>query len=213
VSVSGASLWRLLWAAPTRPAGTSFLLALVGVQLALQFGLRVVHVELGDLGFVIALVVLALGVVAAMLFAASRSQTPGLNFDESVVRVGRRTYRFDEVTNAAFLMVPHRTGSSSYLLFGRGAPAAHALVCVRSDREPEITAEERELVAEALRLTNIAIPASKPDPYDPTGKFAWMDRPNSLTRDEAVEYVLHTPADGIPVRSAPPKKSIWIDGD
>jgi hypothetical protein len=95
----------------------------------------------------------------------------------------------------------------SDLLFGHGALAAHALVSVRSDREPEITAEERQLVAEALRRTNIAIPASKPDPYDPTGKLAWMDRPNSLTRGEAVEYVLSTPIDGEPVRGPASERS------
>jgi hypothetical protein len=213
VRVTGASLWRLIWSAPTRPAGINFLLVLVGVQLVIQFGLRVVQFELGDTAYLIALVAFALAIVAAFVFAASRSQTPSINFDESLIRVGRRTYRFDEVTNAAFLTLPHRKGTSSYLLFGRGALAAHALVCVRSSREPEIGERDRELVAEVLRRASIVIPESKPDPYDPTGRFAWMDRPNSLTRDEAVEYVLHTPADGQPVRSAPPKKSIWIDGD
>jgi len=213
VRVTGASLWRLLWSAPTRPAGSGFLLGLVGVQLAIQFALRVVHFELGDAAYVIALAVLVLAVVAAFLFASSRNQTPSLNFDESLIRVGRKTYRFDEVTDAAFLTQPHRSGASSFLLFGRGPLTAHALVCVRSDREPEISERDRELVAEVPRRASIVIPASKPDPYDPTGKFAWMDRPNSLTRDEAVEYVLHTPLDGQPVRGSAPKKSIRIDED
>ena len=40
-----------------------------------------------------------------------------------------------------------------------------------------------------------------------------MDHPNSLTKNEAIEYVLHTPASGEPVREKPPRKSIWIDED
>ena len=211
VRVTGASLWRLLWSAPTRPAGLSFLLGLLWVQIAVQFVFLVALPEIGDVSYAVAFVAFALAIIAAYVFAASRSQTPSINFDESLVRVGRKTYRFDEVTNASFLTLVHRGETTGYLLFGRGALATHALVCVRSNREPEISERDRELVAEVLRRASVVIPEPKPDPYDPTGKFAWMDRPNSLTRDEAVEYVLHTPADGMPVRSAPPKKSIWID--
>ena len=211
--ITGASLWRLLWSAPFQPAGYSFLVTLVFLQLGMQLGLRIVDFQLGDTAFVIAFVLLALGVIAAALFAASRSQTPSLNFDESLVRVARTTYRFDEITDAAYLTVAHRSGSSSFLLFGTGKLTTSALVCVRSQREPEITAPERELVAEVLRRAKITIPQSPPDPYDPKGKFAWMDHPNNLSRDEAIEYVLHTPPSGEPVRTSPPPKSIWLDED
>lgn len=76
-----------------------------------------------------------------------------------------------------------------------------------------LTADERELVAEILRRSSVAVPVAPPDPYDPAGKFAFMDHPNSLTKNEAIEYVLHTPVSGEPVREKPPPKSIWIDGD
>ncbi|WP_411699294.1 hypothetical protein [Conyzicola sp.] len=213
VKITGASLWHLIWSSPTRPTGNNFLLTLVFFQIGLQVGLRVVQFELGDTAFAIALVVLTLGIVAALLFAASRSQTPSLNFDESAVRVGRATYRFDEVTDSTFLIVPHRKGSSSFLLFGTGKLATSAIVCVRSQREPELTDSEREFVAEVLRRTNIVVPQPKPDPYDPTGRFGWMDHPNSLSKDEAIEFVLHTPESGEPVRTAERPKSIWIDED
>ena len=71
----------------------------------------------------------------------------------------------------------------------------------------------RELVAEILRRSSVTIPPAAPDPYDPTGKFAWMDHPNNLNKEEAIEYVLHTPESGEPARTPPRPKSIWIDED
>jgi hypothetical protein len=40
-----------------------------------------------------------------------------------------------------------------------------------------------------------------------------MDHPNSLTREEAIDFVLHTPESGEPVRAATKPKTIWIDED
>jgi len=146
------------------------------------------------------------------VFAAARNLTPSINFDESLVRVGRKTFRFDEITDATFLAVPHRSGTSGYLQFGTGRLPA-ALVCVRSARETALTPRDRELVAEVLRRSAVRIPESKTDRYDPAGKFGWLDHPNSLTTEEAVEYVLHTPESGEPVRTHPRPKWTFVEDD
>lgn len=211
VKVTGASLWRLVWSTPTRPSGLTFLVDLVLLQAAIQIGLHVARDSMGVAALVIAVAAVVALIAAVLVWAASRSQTPRINFDDSLVRVGRTTYRFDQITDAAFLLIPHRSGPSGYLRFGTGALRTAALVCVRSNRDPEITDLDRELVAEVLRRSSVRVPEAKPDPYDPTGRFAWMDYPNNLSRKEAVEYVLRTPADGEPVRSAPRPRAEWVE--
>jgi len=212
VRIRGSSLWRAFWSSPTRPAGYRFALALVGFQIVLHVGVRLVRNTLGPAAGWIALVGVLLALVAAALFAASRNLTPSINFDESTVRVGRKTFRFDEITDAAFLTVTHRSGTSGYLQFGTGRLPG-AIVCVRSTREPELSTGDRELLAEVLRRSVVRIPEGKTDRYDPTGKFEWLDHPNSLSREEAIEYVLHTPESGEPVRTNPRPKWTFVEDD
>jgi hypothetical protein len=149
--------------------------------------------------------------IAALLFW-NRNPAPEINFDTGELRLGKSVAPFDAVTEAQFLALPSRDGTDWYLRFG--APIApSATVVVRSSRLAELDAAQRQVVAELFRRSAIAIPSAKPDPFDPKGKFAWMDHPNHLTRDEAIEYVLHTPESGEPARTPPPPKSIWIDED
>jgi hypothetical protein len=150
-------------------------------------------------------------VIAALLFW-NRNPAPEINFDTHELRLGGSVAPFDAVTEAQFLGLPSAQGIDWYLRFGAHVTPS-ATVVVRSSRLAELSTEEREYVAELIRRSAIAIPPPKPDPYDPKGKFAWMDYPNHLTRDEAIEYVLHTPESGEPVRTPPRPKSIWIDED
>ena len=212
VTIRGTSLWRSLWSSPTRPTGYSYLLVAVAFQVVVQFGIGIARDQLGPVGGWIAAGGLLLAVLGIGLWSASRTRTPSIDFDASLVRVGRTTFRFDEITDAAFLTIPHRNGPSGYLRFGTGRLPA-AVVCVRSTRENELSPDERELVAEVLRRAAVRVPQSRPDRYDPAGRFGWLDHPNSLSRDEAIEYVLHTPASAEPVREAQRPKSIWIDED
>jgi hypothetical protein len=150
-------------------------------------------------------------VIAALLFW-HRNPAPEINFDTGELRLGSSVAPFDAVTEAQFFALPSHGSTDWYLRFGAHI-APSATVVVRSSRLTELDADERQVVAELLRRSAIAIPPAKPDPFDPKGKFAWMDHPNHLTRDEAIEYVLHTPESGEPVRTPPPPKSIWIDED
>jgi len=212
VKIRSSSLWRVFWSSPTRPGGRSYLLVVVGIQVVLQFGMRFVQDRFGDAAAWIAVGCFLIAVVAAALVSAARSLTPSINVDDSLVKVGRKTFRFDEITDATFLTLQHRSGPSGYLQFGTGGLPA-AVMCVRSNRETVLSPGDRELVAEVLRRSAVRVPENKVDRFDPTGRFGWLDHPNHLTVDEAIEYVLHTPASGEPVHEKPPRKSIWIDED
>jgi hypothetical protein len=150
-------------------------------------------------------------VIVVLLFW-HRNPAPEINFDTGELRLGRSVAPFGAVTEAQFLGLPSADGVDWYLRFGAHV-APSATVVVRSSRLTELDADQRRVVAELIRRSAVAIPARIPDPYDPKGKFAWMDHPNHLTRDEAIEYVLHTPESGEPVRTPPRPKSIWIDED
>jgi hypothetical protein len=151
-------------------------------------------------------------IVIVSLVLWYNNPAPEINFDSGEFRLGRGVAPFDAVTEAQYFGIPGTRGVDWYLRFGAHVTPS-ATVVVRSSRLAELTTEEREYVAELIRRSAIAIPPPKPDPYDPKGKFAWMDYPNHLTRDEAIEYVLHTPESGEPVRTPPRPKSIWIDED
>jgi hypothetical protein len=150
--------------------------------------------------------------VIGALLVWRRNPSPEINLDTGELRVGRSVVSFDGVTEAQYLGLPSRSGIDWYLRFGAHVTPS-AVVVVRSLRLPEATSEEREIVAEMLRRSHVAIPVAPPDPYDPKGKFAWMDHPNNLTLEEAIQYLLHTPESGEPERTPPRPKSIWIDED
>jgi hypothetical protein len=166
-------------------------------------------------GSTVALAVACGIVVAAALVALHlwrRSPPIEIDTETGTLRIGRSVATADRVTQALFVGLPGADGTDWYLAFGASV-APIAAVLVRSSSRPEITLDERRIVAELLRRSSVAIPESKPDPYDPKGRFAGLDHRNNLTRDEAIEYVLQTPASGEPVRTPPKRKSIWIDED
>jgi hypothetical protein len=163
-------------------------------------------------GLIVGAVLLVMVAVAA--YVARRSPASEINFDTDEARVGGKTVPFAAITEAVYLPVAHRDRTDSYL--GLDTHSAPVLtLCLRSSKIPELTADERMLVAEILRRSNVAIPQSRRGRtnrfYDPAGKYEWMRHPNNLTRDDAIEYVLHTPKSGEAWRTPPPKKSIWID--
>ena len=211
VRLRGHSARGLLWSAT--PTGKLSLWVFV-ILFALQFVGRVVLQWISDAagvtGVVVFVAVCLLAAVGAYLYATSGASWPFVNLDEGLLRRRGRVTPFAELTDATYSAVPHRGHVDSYLGFGTSLETA-AFVCVRSPHIPELDETERALVAELLRRSSVRVPESAPDPYDPKGKFAWMDHPNNLSRDEAIEYVLHTPGSGEPRRTPPPPKSIWID--
>jgi hypothetical protein len=212
VTITGASWWHRFRAGAGTPAANRLFGWMIALQIGVHFGLRFASDAYGWIGAAAFLVVLLLLAVAVILVAPGSSR-PSLNFDTGHLRIGRHTTAFDEITQAAYFSVPTRRHRDSYISVGRGDLASTATICVRSTRGLAIAESDRELVAEMLRRSAVEIPQPRPDPFDPKGKFAWMDHPNHLTRDEAIEYVLHTPASGEPTRTPPPPRSIWIDED
>jgi hypothetical protein len=211
VTIRGATLRQRLRASAGTPMGAQFLGWLVVTSLIMQVATRWV-VELYDWpGLVVLMSVLVLGLVLVVSLS-STNRPPSVNLDSGQLRVGRKTIAFDEIVSAHHFTVQGRKHRESYLYFGaRLAPMA--IVCVRSTRALDISDSDRLLVAEMLRRSSVRLPDHPVDPYDPKGKFAWMDYPSNLTRDEAIEYVLHTPESGEPVRTPARPKSIWIDED
>ncbi|GAB2451804.1 hypothetical protein HD599_002491 [Conyzicola lurida] len=183
------------------------LLVVTGPQVARMFASNDDSTLVTVVALVLAVVVAAVSV--ALIVAAQR---PRLNFDTSQLRVGRKTIGFADLTTAMSVGLPRGTTTDWSLQIGRGS-AAPLLFTVRSTRDPELSDSDRELVAELLRRSSVALPAPKSDRDDPTGKFAWMDHPNHLSRDEAIEWVLNTPESGEPVRARNRRKSPWINDD
>jgi hypothetical protein len=153
-------------------------------------------------------------VAASAAYILRRAPVTEVNFDTDQVRAHGRVVPFGSITEAIYLPVAHRDRTDSYLSLDTHAAPVLTL-CLRSSKVPELTMDERMLVAEILRRSNVAIPQSRRGRtnrfYDPAGKYEWMRHPNNLTRDDAIEYVLHTPKSGEAWRTPPPKKSIWID--
>jgi hypothetical protein len=138
--------------------------------------------------------------------------TPEVSFDAGEVRVGRTVLPFGSLTEAGYFPLP-RKGSVDHTLRLGPHGTVGIVVTLSSESRPTPGAGTRDLLAEIIRRSAVGIPEQKPDPYDPTGKFASLDHPGLLTRDEAVDFVLNTPPSGEPVRTPPRPKSIWIDED
>jgi hypothetical protein len=211
VTIRGTSLAQRLRAGAGSPTAGAFFGWMIVVQVLIQLGMRSALDEFGWLG-VIAIVVFAAAALCAVVLLAPANRLPAVNLDEGLLRVGRRSIAFEAITDATFFALARRGGTESYLYLGDGAKTT-ATVCVRSTRGPSMDDHDRQLVAEVLRRSSARLPEPKHDPYDPHGRFAWMDHANRLDRDEAIEYVLHTPESGEPVRTPARPKSIWIDED
>ena len=200
------------WRAPTAPSTTASRarLAIATVATAAIVVLLVGEQTIDPL--LLVCIAFLLSSILPVVIDAVRNPTPELNFDTDEARVSRRVYPMTTITEASFVELPSRGRTDWFLQFG-APPAIRLFVVVASQKRTVIDTTERELVAELLRRSAVAIPPDIPDRYDPAGKFAWMDHPKSLTRDEAIEYVLHTPESGEPARTPPRPKSIWIDDD
>jgi hypothetical protein len=211
VTIRGTSFSQRLRASAGSPTVGAFFGWMILIQVLIQVGLRSALDEFGWFG-VVGVLVLVTAALCAVVLLAPANRLPAANLVEGLLRVGRRSIPFEAITDATFLTIARRGGTESYLYLGDGAKTT-ATVCVRSDRGPSIPDRDRELVAEVLRRSSVRLPEPRHDPYDPHGRFAWMDHANCLTRDDAIEYVLHTPESGEPVRTPARPKSIWIDED
>jgi len=211
VRLRGHSARGLLWSAtPTGKLSVWVFAIFLGLQFVGRVVLQWISDVAGVTGVVVVVAVCVLAVVSGYLYATSGASWPAVDLEAGLLRHGRRITPFADITDATYAVVPHRGHVDGYLGFGTSIETA-AFVCVRSPHLAELDENERAVVAEMLRRSSVRVPEAARDPYDPKGKFAWMDHPNNLSRDEAVDYVLHTPDSGEPRRTPPPPKSIWID--
>ena len=202
VTLRGPSSRRLLRSpAPLRRASFGFIAIIVGMQFVVRFILTCLLDHTGWTGVIVFLVVIVLAGLSAYLFLTSAKRWPRVNLDAGILRVGRTEIPFDKISDATYIANPHRDHHDDYLGIGTSVENS-AYVCVRSPHMPELSTAEREVLAEVLRRSSVVIPEAVPDRFDPAGKFAWMDHPNSLTKTEAIDYVLRTPASGEPERTA-----------
>ena len=186
-----------------------FLLVLLAVWIA-----GWLYEAAGPAPVMIALGVVLVAIVAAVVYAATRSPRTEVNLELGQIRVRGKTIPFESITEAVYLSVAHRDRVDSFLsLDNHGVPVL--TVCVRSSKLPELATDQRMLVAEILRRSSVEIPQSWRGRtnkfYDPAGKYEWMRHPNHLNKEDAIEYALHTPKSGVAWRTPPPKKSIWIN--
>ncbi len=142
---------------------------------------------------------LGLGLAGALVVAAAvwlsgggTGRHPLVKMAAQRMRVGRQVTDFSEIDTA--LVEGWRDGGrlDVFLEFGSSGSRL-ARVCLRSPLLPVLGHADRELVAQILRESSVQLPEVAHDRYDTTGRYDWMKRPSNLDRDQAIEYVLHTP--------------------
>jgi hypothetical protein len=214
VSLGESRVWQRLMTSPTSTFRTRFLIVDFLVLVAFLFLGRWAFDTFGGVPVAIAVALVVVALVGFVVHAAAKSPPSEVNLDTDEARIGGRVVPFSDITEAVYLPVIRGGRVDSYLSLDTHA-APVLTMCLRSSKVPELSVNERMLVAEVLRRSNVELPHSKRGRtnvfYDPQGKFEWMRHPNHLTKEDAIEYVLHTPRSGEAWRSPPPKKSIWID--
>ena len=206
--------WQRFLTAPTSDLRIRYYVAYIAIVLGVVVLGRWAFEALGAVPVLIAAAVIVVAVIVLVLYSRSVSPRSEVNLDTGEVRVRGAVVPFDAIVEAVYLSVSRRDRVDSFLSLDTLTTPV-LTVCLKSSKLPELDAGEREIVAEVLRRSSVAIPQSKRSTtnrfYDPAGKFEWMRHPQHLTVEDAVEFVLHTPASGIAWRTPPPKKSIWID--
>jgi hypothetical protein len=148
-----------------------------------------------------------LGLIGTLLWFRFRPVLRA-NFDTSEVRMGPRTIPMREIRWARLLVLESKKSRSITLQFGpgtlrigaeQGSPWRPTYV-VRTVSGQTPPPERARLIAEVLRRSSIELPET---PDDPTGKFTWFNFPGSITREQAIDVVLHPPAvdDPLPIPS------------
>jgi len=210
-TITRAPFFRMLAAGPLGTLGPSRSAGLMTLVVGWTI-LGVIGYWYGVSLPVFTAVAAVLGAITGIILMRAYLSDPklDLNFDTNEARLGTYVLPFDAITVAVFSH-PRTRGRSGWQLDIGVPDNAIASVIVRSSTLPELSVRDRELIAEMLRRSSVARPEVAPDRFDPTGKFAWTHHTNHLTRDEAIDYVLHTPKSGEPALARSRPKSIWLD--
>lgn len=189
--LAGVSFWRALLG---QLIGPRVIAAILLFQLVVQLAN---HGQWSDPGVWIpaaGLCLCVVGAVAFVLVSRARNPPPVLDLDAAELRIGSQTTQFAEVDEAFVFQIAIRRRDELYLRFGAHG-RRHATVALRA-RRGALSESDREVLAAMVERSGIQLPAPRPDPYDPKGRFTWLDQQGWATKEQVLDAVLHTPASG-----------------
>jgi hypothetical protein len=176
---------RSVQTAAASRTGSTYLTVFVVLQLFLHFTNSFLWEIFG--AWTIAVLVVFYLVVIAVLVVVDhiRNPPPIIDFDAGVMRIGSESTPFGESTEASLASVATKKRDDLYLWFG-GHKRRHAMVALRAPRGA-LSARDREILAAMVERSDIHLPETKFDRYDPTGKFAWLDQQGYSSKDDVLK--------------------------
>lgn len=181
---------------------------LTWAPLCIFFALSLVRIISGErrtFWFVVGapLVVVVALVPVALLVLVLRYPQPWVNFESSQLRLGRTILPMDEIDQAILGVGENRARTKRSLALELGHRKRPTTRFVLRTLNGDVAdAELRRLLGEVLQRSAIVMPTT---PEDPTGKFAHVNFPGHLTKEEALEVVSSPPdaGDRLPIPSGP----------
>lgn len=191
VTVSGRA--RLL--SPSIPAilpVSCVWLGMVGTQVANMFDAPV------SVSIPVFFGLAALGIGVLLLVFRRRNPSVEVDLDRALLRAGRRTVPLVEIDSARVYAFGKGSRRASALVLMRGKRRA-AQVDLRARARPRLSDEQRRMLAEAITASTISMPHNTDDP---SGRFAGVNFPFNVTKEEALALVLEPEAPA-PTRASP----------
>jgi hypothetical protein len=180
LSVSGSALIPIL-----------FVPLMLGGPLALRPAMQ----SGGLWGIAAAVVGLIVVSVLILWVHAVLHPVPWVNLSTNELRSGKKSVPLASI-DSAVLAVSTAKGPATLVLQIREGKKTWASVYLRKRHTALLSDRDRELFAEVLRRTTIAMPYSADDPK---GRFAKYNFPGHVDKDTAIDLVLHTPKVGDPL--------------
>ncbi|RII88203.1 hypothetical protein DZF95_15785, partial [Clavibacter michiganensis] len=169
---------------------TAASLALAGILLWSPVGAvtRLVERAVGAtplvaVGLPILLVVAVVGI--AYLIVAERTQPPAIDVAHQVLRIGRKEWGFAEVTGAR-IELAGGPGDDTLILRLTTTGGESCSVVVSTREGVRVDDAQRDALLALVAGSRIAPPRSKDDPH---GRFAHVEFPGHLTREDAAALV------------------------
>lgn len=150
---------------------------------------------------VLAVTVASFGAAVLLLLVFGRLQSPApiVDADARVVRIGRETTPFADITEGCISHYETKRRDDLYLWFG-GRNRRHGLVALRI-RGAVLSDSDREALATMVEGSNIQIPEVSAHLYQPRTRFATMGGNQFAMKSEVLDAVLNTPVSGDIVRT------------
>ncbi|MBF4624804.1 hypothetical protein [Clavibacter sp. VKM Ac-2872] len=131
-------------------------------------------------------IVLALAVLGiAYLVVAERTQPPAIDMARGILRIGRKEWGFSEITGAR-IELAGAEGDDTLILRLSTTGDESCSVVVSTREGVRIADDQRDALLAAIRGSRIAPPRSKDDPH---GRFAHIEFPGHLTREDTAALV------------------------